>query len=65
MTIKYPFYCIDEVDTREAAKFMRDHLQVVYGWTIDEQIRGGCLSHSFFESKMHVFTIITNKGFRI
>ena len=66
MNTKYPFYCIGEIDKAKAASFIHLQLKVKYAWAIDTEKWGGdYLSPSFFESKMHVFTIIINKGFLI
>jgi len=66
MTTKYPFYCIGEIDKARAARFIHSQLGVKYAWTIDKEKWGGdYLSPSFFTTKMHVFTIIINKGFII
>ncbi len=64
--INYPFYCIDNIDTIEASLYMRNHLHVHYGWTIRYLDRNDTrLSRIFFKSKMHVFSVIVNGGFRI
>ncbi len=63
--INYPFYCIGRIDTIEAATFIRDQVKVAYGWTLNRENHGNSLSPAFFATKMHVFTIIVNKGFEI
>ena len=64
--VNYPFYCIDKIDTIEASLYIRNRLYIHYGWTVRHLDRHDTrLSRIFFKSKMHVFPIIVNGGFRI
>ncbi len=58
----YPFYCVGKVDKVEMVRFLLDNqLNYSYVWGVYFD----CLNLEFFEHKMHVFTAIINKGFRI
>ncbi len=57
----YPFYCIEKVDQIELVRFLIDQLGHSYAWGIYFD----CINLQFLEHKMHVFSIMVNKGFRI
>jgi len=61
MPISYPFYCIDVLNIIDVIRFFNNQPDVVYGAAI--LFRG--INLYFFKYKMHVFSAIIEKGFRM